>query len=87
MLSLGKAAKPGEKGCDGFITFVFYEFKEVVDKNMGDIVVTGMDAADSAFQEFIGTSFTASITRSTSFFVFPEPLFPIIVFTMAYILL
>ena len=29
------------------------ELEEIVDKDMGDVIISGMDPADCAFQEFI----------------------------------
>ena len=53
LLRLGELVQPGDKGIKGLGRFVLYQLVEVVHKDMGDVVVAGMNAADEALKKFV----------------------------------
>ena len=55
MLFFRKTAEPVKEFRNGLFAFVIDELEEIVDKDMGDVIISGMDPADCAFQEFIRT--------------------------------
>ena len=50
---LGKGLEPIEKFAEHNGILIADDFIEIIDKNMGDVIVAGMKAADKALYEFI----------------------------------
>ena len=48
LLRLGEFVQPGDKGIKGLGRLVLNQLVEVVHKDMGDVIVAGMDTADEA---------------------------------------